>query len=260
MKIIVLNDNRASSICGAQHGLSYFIEFDEKKILLDAGPSEIAMKNARILGVDLTALDCVVLSHGHWDHGNGLRFLPQGKPLLLHPGVFQKRYKRINNQYIGLDMTEQEIRTHFLVQSTVQPVEIAHQAWFLGEIPRVIDFEVPSTKYRLENGETDSIIDDTALAFNTPKGIVVVTGCSHSGICNIILKAKELIPNRPVANIMGGFHLNQTDKRLAQTIEFFQQQGIIQLLPSHCTDPKVICHLSQFFDVKWVGSGNVFRF
>ncbi len=260
MKVIVLNDNRAGSLCGAEHGLSYLIEFEGKKILLDAGPSDIAVKNANTLGINLQTIDTIILSHGHWDHGNGLRFLPKGKTVVFHPGVFQKRYKRVNNQYIGIDMTETGMLEHFFVVSSAKPVELAHHAWFLGEITRVTEFEVPSAKYRLENGETDPILDDTALAFNTPKGIVIVTGCSHSGICNMVLKAKELIPDRPVACIMGGFHLTQIDDRLQRTIEFFNNQGVKRLIPAHCTYPKVISYLIRFFEVEWVSSGSVFRF
>ncbi|MDY0282550.1 MAG: MBL fold metallo-hydrolase [Salinivirgaceae bacterium] len=74
MKLIVLNDNYASSICGGEHGLSYYIEFGNKVILFDAGPSDIILRNAEKLYVDLNTIQDIVLSHGHWDHGDGLAY------------------------------------------------------------------------------------------------------------------------------------------------------------------------------------------
>ena len=260
MKLTVLVDNQASSNCKAEHGLSFYIEYNNKKIVFDAGQTDIATINAHKLGIDLNQTDLIVLSHGHYDHGNGLKYFPKNKPLLAHPDIFTKRYKRINNQYIGLDLSETDIENSFKITRSSKPVKIEHQAWFMGEIPRITDFESISPKYILENGETDPIIDDTALTFNTNKGIVIITGCSHSGICNIVLKAKEFFPHNPIAAIVGGFHLSQIDERLEKTVKFFKQHHITKLYPSHCTHPRVICHLSTHFDVSWISSGDIIEF
>ncbi|HOG19360.1 MAG TPA: MBL fold metallo-hydrolase [Salinivirgaceae bacterium] len=260
MKITVLVDNRASSNCKAEHGLSFYIEYNNKKIVFDTGQSDIAAINAHKLGIDLNEIDLIVLSHGHYDHGNGLNFFPKNKPLLVHSNIFTKRYKRTNNQYIGLDLSESDIENSFKVTRSSKPVEIEHQAWFMGEIPRITNFEPISQKYIFKNGDIDPIIDDTALVFSTHKGTIIVAGCSHSGICNIVLKAKVLIPNNPIAAIVGGFHLSQIGERLKKTIKFFKQHNIKKLYPSHCTHPKVICHLSNHFDVSWISSGDVIEF
>ena len=96
MKLSVLTENTAGAYFFAEHGLSYFIEYDNKKILFDTGASDVFLKNAEKLKIDINSADCIVLSHGHWDHGNGLKYL-QNKPLICHPTVFFKRYRKAEN-------------------------------------------------------------------------------------------------------------------------------------------------------------------
>ena len=91
LKLTILNDNAPGS-CASEHGLSYIVEAD-KTIMFDTGPSDIFFRNAEKLQVDLSAIDTVVLSHGHWDHGNGLQYL-NGKKLITHPLSFQKKYRK----------------------------------------------------------------------------------------------------------------------------------------------------------------------
>lgn len=259
MKLIVLNDNYASSICGAEHGLSYYIEFGDRTILFDAGPSDIASKNALKLFVDLNKIQDIVLSHGHWDHGDGLAYIPSGKRIIAHPEVFTQRFKRIKMRYIGLKISEAELEQKFTIVRTRDFFEIAHQCWFLGEIERVVDFEPFTENYCLSDGTQDLIPDDSAMVCNTPKGLVIITGCSHSGICNIVAQTQKNIPNRPINAIIGGFHLKKVDERVVNTIEFLKNAGVQKLYPSHCTAPEVIAYLGQHFNISWVRSGNVFR-
>ena len=107
----ILNDNAPGSICASEHGLSYIVEAD-KTIIFDTGPSDIFLRNADKLQVDLSAIDTVVLSHGHWDHGNGLQYL-NGKKLITHPLSFQKKYRKKDRSYIGLPLSEEEASKKF---------------------------------------------------------------------------------------------------------------------------------------------------
>ncbi|MDD2564731.1 MAG: MBL fold metallo-hydrolase [Salinivirgaceae bacterium] len=259
MKLIVLNDNYASSICGGEHGLSYYIEFGNKVILFDAGPSDIILRNAEKLYVDLNTIQDIVLSHGHWDHGDGLAYIPDGKRLIVHPNAFVQRFKRVKKKYIGLKLSESELEAKFSIVRTRNFFEIAPQCWFLGEIERVVDFEPFTENYCLADDTPDTIPDDSAMVCNTPKGLVIVTGCSHSGICNIVLQTQKMIPNRPICAIIGGFHLKKVDQRVEKTIEFLKNAKVQKLYPSHCTAPEVISYLGRFFDTAWVRSGNIFR-
>ncbi len=258
MKITILNDNIASGICDASHGLSWFIEA-EKNILFDAGPSDIAFKNAAKIGIEPAKADVFVLSHGHWDHGNGFKYLHQGK-LIAHPEIHRKRYKKSNKLSIGLDMEQKEFEKRFDVQYSKIPVQIDENIWFLGEIPRKNMWDSGYGDFMLEDGNEDIVPDDTGLAANTKNGLVIISGCAHSGITNIVEQAMQVIPGRPVKAVMGGFHLKPGDKRIESTIDYLKAKKVQQIFPSHCTDPAVICKLSKSLPVKWVKSGNVFHF
>jgi 7,8-dihydropterin-6-yl-methyl-4-(beta-D-ribofuranosyl)aminobenzene 5'-phosphate synthase len=90
MKISVLTDNQPGSHIPAEHGLSYLIEYDGKKFLFDTGQSDMFLRNAEAMKISLTNIDMVILSHGHFDHGNGLGYL-SGSNMIFHPGCFGKR-------------------------------------------------------------------------------------------------------------------------------------------------------------------------
>ncbi len=131
MRLIVLNDNAAGNNCGAEHGLSFLVE-DEQKILFDTGPSDIFLKNAKILGVDINDANLIVLSHGHYDHGNGLEFI-RSKKLVCHPECFVRRYRKADGSYIGLPLTLEEAKKNFTLVLAKEPYEISENIIFLGK-------------------------------------------------------------------------------------------------------------------------------
>lgn len=222
---------------GSEHGLSFLIEADQKKILFDTGASDLYIKSATKLGVSLEKVDHIVLSHGHWDHGDGLKYM-EGKPLICHPGCFVKRYRKSGDDYVGLALSEKELGERFDLQTSRQPVRLSDHLWFLGEIPRQNDFEAQSTKFILEGGADDFIIDDSGMVSVTDKGLVVVSGCAHAGICNTIEHARLVTGVSKVAAVIGGFHLRASDNQARRTIEYLEKLGVGQVLPSHCTfDP-----------------------
>ena len=258
MKITVLNANIASGICKAAHGLSWFVEA-EKNILFDAGPSSIAFENAEKIGIDPNDADLIVLSHGHWDHGNGLEFMSGGK-LIAHPEIHRKRYKESNGRSIGLDLPQKDIEDKFDVMYSKSHLQLFDGAWFLGEIHRINQWDSGHEDFILEDQSPDNVPDDTGIVLETQKGLVVISGCAHSGITNIVLKAMEIMPGKPVHAVMGGFHLKPGDPRLQRTIDFFKKLGIKKLYPSHCTAVEVISQMREVLPVKFVKSGNVFNF
>lgn len=258
MIINILNDNIASGICSAAHGFSWYIQA-EKNILFDAGPGKTAFANAETLGIDPNDNEFIILSHGHWDHGNGLKYL-KGGTLIAHPEIYRKRLKKSNRQSIGLDMSKDIIENKFDVQLTTKPQQLTESIWFLGEINRENTWDSGYEDFILENGQPDTVPDDTGLVAKTNQGLVVISGCAHSGITNITLQAMRLFPNVRVHAVMGGFHLKPGDKRIQPIIEFFKTIDVNQLYPSHCTAPEVICQLKSQIDVRFVKTGNVFRF
>ena len=258
MKLTVLNDNAPGNVCKSEHGLSYYIEAD-KKILLDTGASDLFLKNAALLNIDLTEVDTLVLSHGHWDHGNGLVHL-KNKALITHPDSFQKKYRKKDHSYIGLPLSKIEAEEKFKLITTKKPHRISENIIFLGEIPRLNDFEAKNTSFVLEDGSEDFVLDDSAIAVKTDKGLVVVSGCAHSGICNIIDYAIQVTRVNDVHGVIGGFHLKKNDIQTHKTIEYFKQLKIQAIYPSHCTALPALAAFHQSFNTKQVLSGDIIYF
>ena len=140
MKLTVLTENTAGAYFLAEHGLSYYIEYDNKKILFDAGATDVFLENAEKLNINLEEIDLIALSHGHWDHGNGLKYL-KDKPLICHPGSFIKRFRKGEDKNIGLDLTYEELKAKFSLITSKEPYYITPNIIFLGDIPRLNTFE-----------------------------------------------------------------------------------------------------------------------
>lgn len=260
MKLTILTDNIAGGRFLAEHGLSYLVEIDNKKILFDTGHSDIFLQNAKRLGIDIqNEVHTIVLSHGHWDHGNGLSYL-SGKTLITHPATFSKRYRKADNGYLGLELDSEELSKRYTVQASKSPVQITSNLWYLGEIPRLNDFEAQTTPYILDNGEDDFIADDSALVAVLGDEIVVVSGCAHSGICNICEYAKKVSGIVKIKSVIGGFHLKDQGRQTQKTLDYFIENRIENLLPSHCTELPAKMLLRQNFEFPEVKTGMNFEF
>ena len=259
MKLSVLTENSASPYFIAEHGLSYFIEYDNKKILFDTGATDVFLKNAEKLKINLDETDVIVLSHGHWDHGNGLKFI-QNKPLICHPDVFMKRFRKGTDEYIGINSGFDELNKKFDLQLSKEPHYITENIIFLGEIPRLNDFESQKTSFTDEKGNDEFVPDDTALAIIKDEALIVVSACSHSGICNIVEYAKKITGINTVKAVIGGFHLKRQDNQTKKTIAYFKTNKVEKLLPSHCTQLPALAAFYIAFKIEQVKSGMVFNF
>ena len=258
LKITILNENAPKANFGSEHGLSYIIEGD-KKILFDFGPSDIIFKNAKLLNINLNDIDTFVLSHGHWDHGNGLKYF-NNKKLITHPFSFQKKYRKVDNSYIGLPISKYDAEKRFDLILSKNPYKISEKITFLGEIPRLNSFEAKTTSFMLKDGTEDFVLDDTAITVNTQKGLVVVAGCSHSGICNIVEYAKKVTNINKIYGVIGGFHLKYNNEQTNRTIEYFLQNNIKKIFPSHCTALPALAQFYNSFKIKQLHSGDVIQF
>ena len=259
MKLSVLTENVASGYFTAEFGLSYFIEHDDETILFDTGHSDNFLRNAKRLNIDIDNVETVVLSHGHWDHGNGLKYI-KDKILICHPNAFIKRYHRNENTNIGLDLSYKELKKRFKIITSKEPYYIYENIIFLGEIPRLNPFESQTTPFVDENGNDDFIPDDSALAIINNGELVVVSGCSHSGICNIVEYAKKVTGLNRIKVVIGGFHLVLNDNQTKQTINYFKKQKVKYLLPSHCTKLPALSVFYNEFKINQVTAGTVFDF
>lgn len=247
MKLTLLMDNHALSGRGlrAEHGFACHIQDGSHSLLLDTGVSDLTLTNAAALGIDLSRLDTVALSHGHYDHTWGLPALlelpraAEKPPLRLaaHPAAVEVK-QRANGESFGCPLSKEELAQSCSLSLSSEAQQLSPNVTLMGRIPRKLEFEpTPTMGRRRSNGVwlPDGLPDDTALCCKTVKGIFLVTGCSHSGICNIIAQAKALFPGQPICGVLGGFHLKEADDRAKETVKWMAGQNIPVWYPCHCT-------------------------
>jgi len=263
--------NRISIL--AEHGFSAVVgltvEGKTRKFLFDFGFSESgAFQNASALGVDLAEIEALVLSHGHMDHHGGLAaFLegigPRGIELVLHPAAFRSsRYVKLSEERrIPLpapDRNRIEDAGVRVVPSRSPHLLLDGALLFLGEIPRRTEFEKGMLKARYEEGGTekfDPIDDDSAVVAHVKgKGLVVLSGCAHSGIVNTVAYAREVTGVDPVFAVMGGFHLTGADFEpiIGNTTEALKAFNPRYIVPTHCTGRKASMHIEHEMPEKFL--------
>ncbi len=248
IKISTLSENTALHGFVGEYGLSLFIEADGKRILFDTGLSFSAYHNAQIMGIDLTKVDCIVLSHGHLDHTGGLggmlRRIGKETEVIAHPDVFEARYTLRDGQTqeksIGMPCSKEELENRGAIfKLSKSPVFITPDIMTTGEIPMLTEYEQVESNLHIRDGESfvpDKIADDLSLIINTESGLVIITGCGHRGIVNIIRQAQKLAGKDSVYSVIGGIHLYRAnDERIQKTIMEFKAGGVKKLGVCHCT-------------------------
>jgi len=265
-RAVIVKERQLTNALLAEHGFSAIVTTTTKDksetMLLDFGFSEdVVARNAAALGVDLTKVEVAALSHGHIDHFGGLaqvaaRIGKKGLGLILHPIAFRRNRYMETKQGLKFRMPPLEEETveasGFKVTKSREPFLLLNgDVLFLGEIPRRTSFEkgLPYAFYE-ENGQElwDPIEDDTALAMNLgSKGLVVLSGCAHSGIINTVQYAREVTGINKVHAVMGGFHLTGPafEAIIDDTIESMKQIGPDYVIPTHCTGRKAILAFEQ---------------
>lgn len=261
LSLTVLCDNSTiiDSYLLGEPGLSFWIECGDKQWLFDTGYSDVFIRNAGILNIDITKMDGLVYSHGHNDHTWGTHDLVRlfdrtgmkTKPsLIAHPLVFEN--KMHGDNVIGTMMKADALSCFFDVKLTSEPAELAEGLTWLGEIPEIITARKAVGNIVSSDGESeDFCMDDSALVYESKDGLVIITGCSHSGICNIAEHARNVTGEKRVADIVGGLHLLSCEtSRLRETSDYLKSIGIREMHPCHCTDFAAKAALSQEFAIK----------
>ena len=239
------------------------IKTNNCKILFDTGYSDLFLKNAKLLNENLSDIDYLVLSHGHDDHTRGLKYLLRENfsskiNLVAHSDIFYP--KKENNDFnIGIGYSKTELENQFNFYLSSKPIQLTKNMVFLGEIPRINDFEGKNPiGYQIIDGQKqpDLLMDDSALVYAKNNEIIIITGCSHSGIINIIQYAKEATKCSKIKAILGGFHLANEDIELInKTVSYLEKENIQKIYPCHCTGLVAKCALMAKFNVEEVGSG-----
>ncbi len=220
MKVICLVENtEGCAHCPVEHGLCYYIETNGHKILMDTGADDLLLKNAEQLGVDLTAVDIVVLSHGHYDHGGGLlSFLAVNHTasVYLQKTAFEPYYSihKDGPKYIGLDKA---LKDHPQLIELAGSSKISDTLTILADIP--VHYSIPSANERLKKKTEEEYVPDLfdheqCLVIQEGSRSYLFSGCAHHGIQNIMKTYETQYSSEPYA-VFSGFHMmkkNYTDE------------------------------------------------
>jgi 7,8-dihydropterin-6-yl-methyl-4-(beta-D-ribofuranosyl)aminobenzene 5'-phosphate synthase len=263
---IPLEDMEFRKSIRAEHGFSTLITITHSgtrnQILFDFGFSEDgAAANAIALNADLTEVELLVLSHGHLDHLGGLARLVaatgnQNLDLVVHPGVFvESRYRKITEDlrvYVPALSRETTDQIGVNLIETIKPLSLLNGIGvFLGQIPRVTPFEqgAPDMYYQKDGAEKrDPFDDDSAIVFHVDKkGLVIISGCAHSGIVNTVKHAQQVTGIPAVYAIMGGFHLSGADFEgvITPTTEGLKEIDPHYIIPTHCSGREAVQHIEK---------------
>jgi 7,8-dihydropterin-6-yl-methyl-4-(beta-D-ribofuranosyl)aminobenzene 5'-phosphate synthase len=261
LKVIVDNNTYIDQYYCGEPAVSFFIEDDDTQLLLDVGYSDLFLKNLEQLNININNIDTIVISHGHNDHTRGLKYLfnnvtKKRFKIVSHPQAFEP--KLFNDEMIGSPLTKNELLNLSSLKLSSIPIKVSKNITFLGEIPQENTFETRKKIGKIQsNGKLldDYILDDSALVYKGKKGIYIISGCSHSGICNIIEYAKKVTKCDNVIGVIGGFHLFNVDNQVKETINYLQKNKIKKLYPCHCTSFKVKAAINNELDVQEVGVG-----
>ena len=260
-KIVTLSDNtipQAGVNLIGEHGLAFYIETENRKILFDTGQGIALSNNARILGVDLSLIDTVILSHGHIDHSGGLKnLLTHNRNFVLHahPDVFDRKLRKTEEGYqcIGIpDTAELLARNGIETRLEKIPVQIAPGVMTTGEIPLQNDFEQVESVFHIQKGsdETapDSLADDLAVILDSARGLVVLLGCCHRGLINTLNHVVRLTGKRSIHAVLGGLHLGKaSDLKLKKITEQLAAFDLDRIGVGHCTGFHALVALSNRF-------------
>ena len=241
MKWTVLSDNRSNdSRLSTEHGLSILLETERYRILLDTGASDVFIKNAELLGIDLSTIDYVFISHGHSDHAGGLRyFLEQNQraKIIVSPDAISgKFYSKRGNLHSITTVWPKSIKDRFV--TIEKTCEIADGLCVIAHIPQVHPLPKGNKHLFVEDANGEYVNDDFRHELALYTNGYLFTGCAHSGLENILAACPY-----PVNSVVGGFHLldgqesEEELKALARRLK--ENDSATQFYTSHCTGDNV---------------------
>lgn len=270
MKIYVLADNTDGSGLKGEWGLSFYIEYNGKTVLLDAGLSPLFAVNADRMGLDLNNVDYAVLSHAHDDHANGLeKFFELNDHAMLYVagGCEENCYDRhgLFFKYAGVPRGIMSRHADRIIKADADMM-IADGIRLLGHTTPGLEKLGLMEKMYLKQGFMKYVPDDfrheQSLIFETDDGVVVFNSCSHAGADNIVNEAAQVYPGRKILAMIGGFHLfNKSDEYVRAFARRLEDAGAVHIYTGHCTGQKAwnILHDELGDKVHALSTGLVFE-
>lgn len=253
-KFLVENKTDNSGIM-AEHGLSIYIEADGKKILFDAGASDLLIRNAEAMEVDLSDVELAVVSHGHYDHTGGFPAffkINSRASLYLHKNAFRESYILKDGQLYGKndgirwsDDERKTIKDRLIL--TDGPLKLTENICITGTVSMEPDFE-PTERFYFKdergNITQDDMSHEQCLVIRQPEGLYIFSGCSHRGVISALNTGKAMFPGERLAVLVAGMHLySASDKVREHAIEQIVREEPECVMPVHCTGIEAICSL-----------------
>jgi 7,8-dihydropterin-6-yl-methyl-4-(beta-D-ribofuranosyl)aminobenzene 5'-phosphate synthase len=258
LKVTILSTMLADQGIG-EWGFSALVEADGRRVLVDTGNRpETVLQNAKELGIDLSTVSEVVLTHNHYDHVGGLmtlrRELMKKNPSALSrahvaKGIFYSRpsAKGEDNTMIAIKQEYEATGGKFIEHD--QAEEIFPGGWLTGPVPRVYPERNWSVSGKVKTPAglvEDNIPEDQSLVINTAQGLILISGCGHAGIINTLTMARDEFANEPVYAVLGGFHLfPASDTQVDWTADKLKEFGTSYLMGAHCTGIESVYRIRQ---------------
>ncbi|MDD2333396.1 MAG: MBL fold metallo-hydrolase [Mesotoga sp.] len=264
MRITVLCNDKAIEGFECEHGVSFFVEMNGKNYLFDTGSTDVAVKNARKLGLNLSRIELIVISHGHYDHLGGLGSALRetgAKKVLVGEGSFERKFSETTLTSPEDGRTEYE-RLGAIIETVWTSKEIADGVYVMTAAPLVTK-ERPGEKHvKITEGITDRDLfnDELSLSVVENGNVTVITGCSHRGIGNIVKQASGF---GKVKNVVGGLHLlHKTEDELEEIFGYLLGFDIDKFHIGHCTGDNVVKKIAERFpaEVRELMAGDSFEF
>ncbi len=262
MKITILCENTVGKLIGSgEHGFSAFIETDQRNYLFDTGNGHSVVGNSLLLNKDLRTAQKIFLSHGHYDHTGGLPEVLKLKgevDVHAHPHFFLDRMAvfkedgKEKKKFVGIPFKKgylESLGANFILNTEF--IEVEKGIFLTGEVSRRTRFEKPDPRLFSEiDGKTtqDILMDDQSLILDTGKGLILILGCAHSGMINIIHHVIHMTGKERFHAILGGTHLDfLTPEQLEESIKALKKMEIEKIGVSHCTGMRAAFRLHQDF-------------